>query len=92
MIGAGANRMEIYPLRGASTERQFMVYFPEHRLLYASDTLVINPDHSLYDPELMREVVTAVGRERLSVETVFAMHQAPIPWKQAVELVQKATT
>ena len=92
MVGSGANRMELYPVRGASTERQFMVYFPEHRLLYASDTLVINPDHSLYDPELMREVVAAVEREHLSVETVFAMHQAPIPWAQAVELVQKATT
>jgi hypothetical protein len=92
VVGAGANRMELYPLRGASTERQVMVYFPEHRLLYASDTLVINPDHSLYDPELMREVVDAVGREHLSVETVFAMHQAPIPWSQAVELVQKAAT
>ena len=33
---AGANRMELYPLRGASTERQYMVYFPEHQLLYAT--------------------------------------------------------
>jgi glyoxylase-like metal-dependent hydrolase (beta-lactamase superfamily II) len=92
VVGSGANRMELYPLRGASTERQLMVYFPEHRLLYASDTLVINDDHSLYDPELMREVVAAVEREHLTVDTVFAMHQAPIPWAQAVELVRKATT
>ena len=92
LVGSGANRMELYPLRGASTERQFMVYFPEHRLLYASDTLVINPDHSLYDPELMREVVAAVEREHLTVDTVFAMHQAPIPWTQALDLVHKATT
>ena len=91
-VGSGANRMELYPLRGASTERQLMVYFPEHRLLYASDTLVINDDHSLYDPELMREVVAAVEREHLTVDTVFAMHQTPIPWAQAVELVRKATT
>ena len=92
VVGSGANRMELYPLRGASTERQLMVYFPEHRLLYASDTLAINDDHSLYDPELMREVVAAVEREHLTVDTVFAMHQAPIPWAQAVELVRKATT
>jgi hypothetical protein len=31
VIGAGANRMELYPLRGASTERQYMVYFPAQR-------------------------------------------------------------
>ena len=53
--GSSANRMGLYPLRGASTERQYMVYFPEHRLLYASDTLALNDDGSLYDPELMRK-------------------------------------
>jgi glyoxylase-like metal-dependent hydrolase (beta-lactamase superfamily II) len=46
-IGTGANRMVLYPLRGASTERQYMVYFPERRLLYASDTLVVNDDHTI---------------------------------------------
>src|ERR1700678_2917303 len=81
-IGTGENRIELYPLRGASTECQYMVYFPEHRLLYASDTLALNDDGSLYDPELMQEVVQAVKRESLTVETVFAMHQGPIPWTQ----------
>ena len=71
--------MELYPIRGASTERQYMVYFPEHKILYASDTLVVNDDGSIYDPELMREVVAAVDREHLDVTTVFAMHQTPIP-------------
>jgi glyoxylase-like metal-dependent hydrolase (beta-lactamase superfamily II) len=90
IVGTEANRMELYPLRGAATERQYMVYFPEHRLLYASDTLVLNEDGSLYDPELMREVIQAVKREGLKVETVFAMHQGPTPWSQVVELVEKA--
>ena len=67
-----------------------MVYFPEHRLLYASDTLALNDDGSLYDPELMREVMDAVQREGLQVDTVFAMHQGPTPWKTVVTLVQKA--
>jgi len=89
-IGTGENRIELYPLRGASTERQYMVYFPEHRLLYASDTLALNDDGSLYDPELMQEVVQAVKRENLKVGTVFAMHQAPVPWDQVVALVDKA--
>jgi hypothetical protein len=90
IVGTEANRMELYPLRGAATERQYMVYFPEHRLLYASDTLVLNEDGSLYDPELMGEVIQAVKREGLKVETVFAMHQGPTPWSQVVELVEKA--
>jgi len=90
IVGSGPNRLELYPLRGASTERQYMVYFPEHRLLYASDTLAINDDGSLYDPELMREVMEAVQRESLQVDTVFAMHQAPMPWNDVVKLVQNA--
>jgi hypothetical protein len=90
IVGGGSNRMELYPLRGASTERQYMVYFPEHRLLYASDTLAINDDGSLYDPELMREVMDAVQREGLQVNTVFAMHQAPMPWNDVVKRVRNA--
>jgi hypothetical protein len=89
-VGTGANRMELYPLRGASTERQYMVYFPEHRLLYASDTLALNADGSLYAPELLREVMDAVQREHLTVTTVFAMHQGPVPWADVTALVEKA--
>lgn len=61
-----------------------------HPLLYASDTLALNYDGSLYDPELMREVMYAVQREHLAVSTVFAMHQEPVPWAQASALVEKA--
>jgi hypothetical protein len=89
-IGAGANRMELYPLRGASTERQYMVYFPGRQLLYASDTLALNDDGSLYDPELMYEVARAVKRENLIVDTVFAMHQGPLPWEKVMKLIEKS--
>jgi hypothetical protein len=89
-LGSGANRMELYPLRGASTERQYMVYFPERRLLYASDTLALNDDGTLYDPELMYEVAQAVKRENLIVDTVFAMHQGPMPWEQVMALIEKS--
>jgi hypothetical protein len=89
-IGSGANRMELYPLRGAATERQYMVYFPEHHLLYASDTLVINPDNTLYDPQQMHEVAQAVEREHLAVERVYAMHNGPVAWKDVLALLAKA--
>ena len=89
-LGSGANRMELYPLRGASTERQYMVYFPEHHLLYASDTLALNDDGSLYDPELVYEVSQAVKRENLIVDTVFAMHQGPMPWDKVLGLMDKS--
>ncbi|HEY1498980.1 MAG TPA: MBL fold metallo-hydrolase [Acidobacteriaceae bacterium] len=90
-IGAGPNRMVLYPLRGASTERQYMVYFPERRLLYASDTLVLNADNTIYDPELTHEVEQAVEREHLAVDTVFAMHQAPVAWTQVLAALHKST-
>jgi hypothetical protein len=89
-VGSGANRMELYPLRGASTERQYMVYFPEHHLLYASDTLALNPDGSLYDPELMLEVAQAVKRENLTVDKVYAMHEGPVEWSKIIALIEKA--
>jgi hypothetical protein len=89
-IGSGDTRVELYPLRGASTERQIMAYFPARRLLYASDTLALNRDGSLYDPELMHEVIQAVTREHLDVETVFAMHEGPTPWSKVVALVDEA--
>ncbi len=89
-LGAGENRMELIPLRGEATERQYLVYFPAHRLLYASDTLVLNADHSLYDPELMHEVRLAVERQHLEVDTVYAMHQGPTPWKDVIGLLDRA--
>ena len=89
-VGSGPNRMELYPLRGASTERQYMVYFPEHHLLYASDTLAMNDDGTLYDPELIYEVAQAVKRENLIVDTVYAMHQGPMPWEKVMALIEKS--
>ena len=67
-----------------------MVYFPEFRLLYASDTLVVHDDGTLYDPQLMHEVIQAVERAKLKVDTVFAMHQGPVPWSQVIALVAKS--
>ena len=90
-IGSGDNRLVLYPLPGPSTERQYMVYFPAHRLLYASDTLVVNPDHTLYDPELVREVQLAVEREHLVVDKVFAMHQGPVDWADVAKMLEKAS-
>lgn len=91
-IGLGKNRLVLYPLRGPSTERQYMVYFPAHHLLYASDTMVVNPDHTLYDPELMREVQLAVEGAHLIVDKVFAMHQGPVAWTEVTAMLEKAST
>lgn len=92
VIGTGAQRIELYPLRGADTGRQYMVYFPASKLLYASDTLVLDPKSgALYQPELMAEVAQAVDRAHLEVRTVFAMHQGPTPWKQVLAQLEAAS-
>lgn len=89
-LGDGANRVVLYPLRGASTERQYMVYFPQQKILYASDTLGLNADKTLYDPDLMYEVAQAVAREHLQVDTVYAMHEGPTPWAEVQKLISQA--
>jgi len=38
----------------------------------------------------MNEVVQAVKRESLKVDSVFAMHQGPTPWDQVLTLVGKS--
>ncbi|GLQ97918.1 hypothetical protein [Dyella mobilis] len=91
-LGHGANQVVLYPLRGASTERQYMVYFPQQKLLYASDTLALNPDKTLYDPDLMYEVAQAVAREHLQVDTVYAMHEGPTPWATVQKLLDQAAS
>jgi hypothetical protein len=50
VIGSGPNRMELYPIRGETSERQMMVYFPEHRLLYGNDPFQKIPDGTYFYP------------------------------------------
>jgi hypothetical protein len=54
------------------------------------DTLVLNPDPTIYDPELTHEVEEAVEREHLTVERVFAMHQEPVAWSEVVNQLHQA--
>ena len=71
-------------------ERQMMVYFPAHRLLYTSDAFSRNPDGTFFTPEYLSQVVQSVGRERLVVDTVFGMHLDPTPWSAIVGAVRAA--
>jgi len=38
----------------------------------------------------MHEVVQAVQRERLKVDTVYAIHQGPVKWSEVTRLVTAA--
>lgn len=91
IIGAGTNRLELYPVRTETGERMMMVYLPEHQLLYASDLVQgPGPDGSFFMPQYLSELMDAVKRERLTVNSVFAMHTGPTPWIKITEAVTKA--
>ena len=88
VIGDGPNRLEIYPLRGETSERQMMVYFPEHKLLYGSDPFQKQSSGDYFYPQTVWELKHAVEREKLQVDTFFMMHMGPTPWTD----LEKAAT
>ena len=79
-LGTGPNRLQIFPLRGETSERQLMVYFPERHLLYGSDSFQKFPDGSYYYPQTVSELTQAVEREQLQPSKFFMMHLGPAPW------------
>lgn len=89
-LGSGVNRIEIYPIRGETSERQMMVYFPEHRLLYGSDPFQKLEDGSYSFPQTVSELVDAASREDLNVTTLFMMHIGPTPWAELPKIIAGA--
>jgi hypothetical protein len=81
LIGTGPNRIELYPLRGATSERQMMAWFPAHKLLYGSDPFQKTQD-GYFAPQTVSELVQAVEREHLPVERFFMMHMPPTPYAE----------
>lgn len=80
VIGDGSNRLEIYPLRGETSERQMMVYLPGQKLLYGSDAFQKDETGAYFYPQTVWEVKHAVERENLQVRTFFMMHMGPTDW------------
>lgn len=90
IIGSGPNRLEVYPVRTESGERMMMVYFPEHKLLYGSDLVQQRRDGSFFMPEYLTELLEATLREKLIINSVFAMHLGLTPWRDIEGAVAKA--
>lgn len=74
----------IYPYHTETGERMMMVYFPELKLLYASD-LIIPQKEGFFMPQYLSEAVDAITREGLAVETIFGMHLPPMPFKKVTD-------
>lgn len=81
VIGTGTNKIELYPVGGPYGERMTMAYFPERRLLYGADLVFPNQPGPGYDPTSAADLVRAVEREHLSVDSVFCVQRyGPFGW------------
>jgi hypothetical protein len=89
-LGSGSNRMEIIPIRGETSERQMMVYFPDRHLLYGSDPFQPMPDGSYFYPQTVTELTDAVKRENLDPKQFFMMHVGPTPWANLAKAIAEA--
>lgn len=89
-LGSGLNRMVIYPIRGETSERQLMIYFPQHRLFYGSDPFQRGADGSFSFPQAVTELAGAAAREGLHPDRFFMMHIGPTPWLDLAKAVAEA--
>ena len=90
VVGKGRNRVELYPIRTETGERMLMAWFPDHRLLYASDLAQPFANGGWVD-QYLSELNDAVKREGLNVEQAFAMHMTPFPWTELLAEITKAS-
>jgi hypothetical protein len=92
VIASGANFLELYPIRGETSERQMMVYFPKHKLLYGSDAFQRDLEGSFNFPQTVTELLDAVHREQTVVRQFFMMHIGITPWAELQRAVDSAKT
>lgn len=82
--------MTIYPIRGETSERQMMVWFPARKLLYGSDPFQRDDRGSYSFPQTVDELRSAVTREGLTPSTFFMMHMTLTPWSDLASVVATA--
>ncbi|MEO6912637.1 MAG: MBL fold metallo-hydrolase [Candidatus Baltobacteraceae bacterium] len=87
-VGSGRNRLKIIPYRTATGERQMMVYFPEHQLLYTSDLFSGDGNGGWFTPQYLHEMTGAVEREHVAVKTIFGMHYDATPYASVVDYLK----
>lgn len=90
IVGKGPNRMELYPIRSETSERQMVVYFPEHQLLYGSDAFQKDASGTYFYPQTVWEVRHAVEREELQVQKFFMMHMGLTDWSDLDKALAQA--
>ena len=83
------NPVQIIPVNGEGGERMIMLYFPKHKVLYASDLVqYTGRDKTFFAPQYLSEVKAAVDKYKLEVETVFAFHTSPVGYQKVLEFLK----
>lgn len=81
----------LVPIRSETGDRMMMIYFPQHKLLYASDLFQNKlPNGKYFVTHYTYEVYQAIEREKLDVQTIYGMHTDMIPYadvKREMELI-----
>jgi hypothetical protein len=90
IVGSGANRFELIPLRTTTGERQMAVYFPEWKLLYSSDLVQRSRAGAFPIAEALYELMEVANREQIDIVTDFGMHLGPTSWRDIVSAVEAA--
>jgi len=80
VLGSGANRLEVFPVHGAGTERMLFAYFPEKKIAYAPDVIQVGQGQ-WFSVNILSEFVGAVDREGLKPESAFAFHSGLRPFQ-----------
>lgn len=84
-VGSGSNRVRILSVHGEQGKRSLLVYFPAHRLLYASSLLIPQRASPTHWFQRVSEVDATVSDHNLAVDTVFSMFLPATPWLEVLE-------
>jgi hypothetical protein len=89
-IGDGSTAIQVIPIRGNGDERMLMVYFPQQRLLYGSSNDVAKRPSGAVGTFNLPDIVSAVQRLGISVNTYVAIHTLTMPWSTVLDTAHRA--
>lgn len=85
--------MIIIPIRSETGDRMMMVYFPQYKLLYASDLFQPKmPDGKYFVTHYIYEVCQAIEREKLDVLNIYGMHTSLIKYEDVKRDIESIIT
>jgi hypothetical protein len=80
VLGSGASKVELYPIRGHGDARMMMAFMPANGLLYGSSNDDAAPQPGVTFNAF--ELVARVEVLRLAVKDYVAIHTAKMPWAE----------